>query len=70
MRTAEPTSPTAEADLAGTASTPVLYRVTIISHGRTHRYATTPAESPPTSELIERLIELRAPVIPVPRPPD
>ena len=68
--TAEPTSPTAEADLLGTTSAPVLYRVTIISHGRTHRYATTPAESPPTRKLIEQLIDLRAPVIPVPRRPD
>jgi hypothetical protein len=55
----EPTSPGAEALRAGKApESPALYELRIHAHGRTHRYATTPTESPPTVRLHARLAEL------------
>ncbi len=52
---AEPTSP---AVIDGTPG--LRYDVLIIAHGRTHRYTTTPPESPPTVQLLRKLTELRA----------
>lgn len=55
----EPTSPRAEALRAGQGDG-VLYEVTLAAHGATHRYATTPAESPATAQLFLQLEALRA----------
>jgi len=54
----EPTSPDAEAIQSGT-KTGVLYQVTLTAFGRTHTYATTPTESPPTAQLLKKLVDLR-----------
>lgn len=57
----EPTSPNADSFNAGkSADSPTLYEVRIHEKGRAHRYATTPAESPPTVRLHARLAELAA----------
>ncbi|MDX1681970.1 MAG: hypothetical protein R3336_02510 [Phycisphaeraceae bacterium] len=58
----EPTSPYAmalrqsSAPAGATALKATLYEVTIRAWGRTHRYATTPSESPPTANLLRQLI--------------
>lgn len=51
----EPTSVGSEAP-----DVTVRYKVEITSHGRTHRYATSPAESPPSVQLLRLLIALHA----------
>jgi len=58
---AEPTSPNAE---PATTETPlpetepsIVYHVTLNVNGQWHRYATTAEESPPTVQLLARLIE-------------
>lgn len=53
---AEPTSPAAESSNAT-----LRYEVIIFANGRTHRYATTPAESPPTVQLLQKLAKKRSP---------
>lgn len=53
---AEPTSPAAESSNAT-----LRYEVTLFANGRTHRYATTPAESPPTVQLLQKLVKTRSP---------
>jgi len=53
---AEPTSPAAES-----SNTTLRYEVTLFANGRTHRYATTPAESPPTIQLLQKLVKIRSP---------
>lgn len=53
---AEPTSPRAEAVLRGEADAPVLYRVIISGWGQINRYVTTPEESPPSVELLAKLV--------------
>lgn len=58
---AEPTSPGAEAFGLGKTKASALYEVEITAFGRTNRYRTTPDESPPTVELLTRLIQLRSP---------
>lgn len=50
---AEPTSPGVRV-----SHTPVRYELEITAHGRTHRYATTAAESPPTLQLLKSLANL------------
>ena len=53
---AEPTSPGAERDVTGRDDPDtVRYHVAITAYGRTHRYITTPAESPPTVQLLHML---------------
>jgi len=53
---AEPASIGSEAD-----DVDVRYEVEITAHGRTHRYTTTPDESPPTLGLLRRLAGLHGP---------
>ena len=55
---AEPTSPVADQAMIDRASHEVIYHVEIYTHSRLHRYATTPTESPPTVQLLAKLIEL------------
>jgi len=43
---------------AGAGHPKVRYSVEITAHGHTHRYATTPDESPPTVQLLRRLVVL------------
>jgi hypothetical protein len=57
---AEPTSPNGELAAKGKPIADAWYEVTITFGGRTHAYATTGAESPPTSQLLVRLHELRS----------
>ncbi len=54
---AEPTSPLAEASGRGEKAD-VLYELEIASDRRTHRYRTTPDESPPTVRLLAELVRL------------
>ncbi len=58
---AEPTSPGADQKAAGADDDPdaqtVIYELSITAHGRTHRYATTPRESPPTIQLLKMLAQ-------------
>lgn len=63
---AEPTSPGAEAFGLGKTKASALYEVEITAFGRTNRYRTTPDESPPTVELLTRLIQLRTAPAPAP----
>lgn len=58
---AEPTSPNARVILDGETlrRDTVLIEVELTAFGRTHRYITTPAESPPTARLLEMLVLLR-----------
>ena len=53
---AEPTSPIAAGSEADDQA--VILRVAITAGGRTNRYATTAAESPPTAALLARLVAL------------
>lgn len=53
---AEPTSP--NASTSGAASNVLIYEVKVTAWGRTNRYRTTPEESPPTAELLAKLVEL------------
>jgi len=55
----EPSSPNGEAAAKGKSPGTVWYEVVICSGGRTHKYSTTGEESPPTSQLLGRLHELR-----------
>ena len=52
----EPTSPIAEAADKQTRPPPVIYRVDLSAWGLVNRYSTTAEESPPTAELLARLI--------------
>lgn len=54
---AEPTSPAAEDNVQDE----VRYDVLIMANGRTHRYTTTPPDSPPTVQLLVKLTQLRPP---------
>ncbi len=54
----EPTSPSAEAAAAPGAGPEVIYELQITSNGQTHRYRTTPDESPPTIRLLTELVRL------------
>lgn len=56
----EPTSPKGETALKNKSIGEAWYEVSITASGRTHTFATTGAESPPTSQLLVRLHELRA----------
>lgn len=57
----EPTSPLA-ASPPGEGPVPAeYYRVRITACGRTHEFATTPKESPPSAELLAMLVALRYP---------
>lgn len=56
---AEPSSPGSEAFALGKTKAAALYEVEISAFGRTNIYRTTPSESPPTVQLLTRLIELR-----------
>ena len=56
--TAEPTSPAAERSRANPTENAVVYHVEIYGRDRLHRYATTPAESPPTVQLLAQLVAL------------
>ncbi len=66
---AEPSSPQAESRAGGDAPASIVYTVTLSGEGSTHRYRTTPDESPATLALVRRLIELRSPYLPVPAQP-
>ena len=59
---AEPTSPNAETprDIVEAVEADVVYHVTLNVNGRWHRDATTPAESPPTVQLLAHLIDATA----------
>ncbi len=50
---AEPTSPRSQF-----VDARVVYTVELRSHGLLHRYTTTPEESPPTVQLLKRLVSL------------
>jgi hypothetical protein len=51
------------------AMNPAVYHVAITARGQTHRYSTTPGESPPTVSLLAMLAELRDTGSPMVVPP-
>jgi hypothetical protein len=54
-----PPVPSPEEALLSVPMNPAVYEVAIRANGHTHRYATTPAESPPTVSLLLMLTNLR-----------
>ncbi|MCE9589260.1 MAG: hypothetical protein K8S99_01910 [Planctomycetes bacterium] len=61
---AEPTSPGGEAFDQGKTKATEMYDVEVTLFGRTNHYRTTPGESPPTVQLLTRLVALRNPQAP------